>query len=62
MVQKYDHVKPYRDLNRWLSYVGMSEEEFDRIADTFRDPRVWWKENGQWKKDNVWDENSSNCY
>lgn len=54
LVRKYDHVKP-RDLARWLSYVGMSEDEFDAIADTFRDPRVWWRENGEWKKDNIWD-------
>jgi N-acetyl sugar amidotransferase len=56
MVRKYDHVKPYRDLKRWLEYVGMTEDEFDRIADTFRDPRVWWKdEQGNWVKDNIWD-------
>lgn len=41
MVKKYDHVKPYRDLNRWLKYVGMTEDEFDYICDSFRDPRVW---------------------
>jgi N-acetyl sugar amidotransferase len=56
MVRRYDHVKPMKDLSRWLKYVGMSEEEFDRTADTFRDPRVWSKtEDGQWVKDNVWD-------
>lgn len=55
MVCKYDHVKPYRDLERWLKYVGMTEEEFDRICDTFRDPRVWRMENGQWVKDNIWE-------
>jgi len=55
-VRKYDHVKPYRDLNRWLEYVGMTEKEFDQIADTFRDPRAWSKDqNGNWEKDNVWD-------
>lgn len=55
MVRKYDHVKS-RDLARWLGYVGMSENEFDRVADTFRDPRVWRKnERGQWEKDNIWD-------
>ena len=37
----------------------MSEEEFDRIADTFRDPRVWWIENGKWMKHNIWGEPSS---
>ena len=54
LVEKYDHVKPYRDLNRWLSYVDMSEDEFDCIADTFRDHRVWSKdEKGDWIKDDI---------
>jgi N-acetyl sugar amidotransferase len=59
MVRKYDHVKPMRDLKRWLEYVGMDEREFDRIADGFRDPRVWWVEGGQWWKHNVWGERYS---
>ncbi len=55
MVRKYDSVKP-RDLTRWLSYVGMAEQEFDRIADTFRDLRIWRKNSkGGWEKDNIWD-------
>lgn len=54
MVRRYDHVKPRRDLERWLHYVTMTEEEFDRIADTFRDPRVWWIEDGLWYKENIW--------
>ncbi|MEH2199674.1 N-acetyl sugar amidotransferase [Nostoc sp.] len=58
MVRKYDHVKPYRDLERWLEYVNMTEEEFDQISDTFRDRRVWRIENGQWVKDNIWAEPS----
>jgi len=55
IVRRCDHVKPC-DLQRWLKYVNMTEGEYDQIADTFRDPRVWWKENGQWTKDNIWDE------
>ncbi len=54
MVRKYDHVVS-SDLFYWLNYVGMSEKEFWAIADTFRNPRVWRKENGQWVKDNIWD-------
>ncbi|MGP9820457.1 N-acetyl sugar amidotransferase [Salinarimonas sp. NSM] len=54
MVRRYDAVKPRRDLDRWLAYVGMSEEEFDRTLDGFRDPRVWWIEDGQWWKDDIW--------
>jgi len=59
MVRKYDAVKPRRDLDRWLKYVGMTEEEFDRICDTFRDPRVWRIENDHWVKDNIWGGSSS---
>ena len=47
LINRYDPVKP-SDLARWLDYVGMTEQEFDRIADTFRDPRVWWMERGMW--------------
>jgi N-acetyl sugar amidotransferase len=53
MVCKYDHIKPRRDLERWLEYVGMTEEEFDQTADTFRDQRVWWIKDGQWWKKNI---------
>jgi hypothetical protein len=59
MVKKYDHVKPRRDLERWLEYVNMTEREFDRIADGFRDRRVWWIKDGEWWKDNIWGEPSS---
>lgn len=55
IVRNMDPKKP-ADLKRWLEYTGMSETEFDRIADTFRDSRVWWKdEKGNWVKDNLWD-------
>jgi N-acetyl sugar amidotransferase len=54
MVREYDHIKPMRDLQRWLKYVNISEEEFDVICDTFRDKRVWRIENGQWVKDTIW--------
>jgi len=56
MIRKYDHVKPRYDLERWLKYVDMTEEEFDRTCDTFRDPRVWREEDGYWVKDNIWGE------
>jgi len=52
LVKRYDSVKP-GDLARWLAYVGMEEQEFDCIADTFRDPRVWWQENGEWRRDEI---------
>lgn len=56
IVKQRDHIKS-KDLFRWLEYVGWTEEQFDKVADSFRDPRVWWKdENGEWTKDNLWDE------
>lgn len=55
-VRKRDHIKS-KDLWRWLKYVNMTEAEFDRVCDTFRDPRVWWRNGeGNWEKDNIWDD------
>ena len=52
LVLKYDHVVS-KDLYYWLDYVSMSEDEFWNIADTFRDPRVWWIENNSWQKTDI---------
>lgn len=48
LVRHHDPVKP-NDIQRWLKYVDMTEEDFDAIADTFRDSRVWWYEGG-WRR------------
>ena len=40
-------------MERWLKYVDMTEREFDEISDTFRDPRVWWIQDGLWWKENI---------
>ena len=58
LVRKHDHVVS-KDLDYWLDYVGMTAEEFWATADTFRDPRVWWIQDGEWWKDNVWGEPSA---
>lgn len=58
IIRKMDHIKS-KDLYRWLEYVGWTEEEFDSVADTFRDPRVWWIKDGEWWKDNLWGSPSS---
>ncbi len=57
MVRKHDHVVS-SDLQYWLNYVGMTEGQFWDIANKFRSPKVWRKENGEWVKDNIWDEAS----
>jgi len=58
IIKKMDPIKS-KDLYRWLEYVGWSEEKFDEVADKFRDPRVWWIQDGMWWKDNIWGEPSS---
>ena len=50
LVLEYDHVRPTVDLHRWLEYVDIDESTFDNVADSFRDRRVWWQENGRWAK------------
>ena len=52
LVRQMDHVKP-GDLKRWLEYTGTTEVWFDRVADTFRDSRVWRMSGGQWEKDEL---------
>mgnify|MGYP001001606872 CR=1 FL=1 len=52
IIQKMDPIKS-KDLYRWIDYVGWTEEKFDYVADTFRDPRVWWIKNNEWWKDNI---------
>ncbi|MBF0254449.1 MAG: N-acetyl sugar amidotransferase [Candidatus Omnitrophica bacterium] len=54
-VRGYDAAQP-EDMSRWLEYTGWTREIFDEVADRFRDPRVWVKnESGTWIKDNIWD-------
>ena len=53
LVKKYDHIVS-KDLYHWLDYVDMKEQDFWQIADTFRDPKVWWIEKNKWYKHNIW--------
>ena len=53
LVKKYDHVVS-DDLYYWLDYVKMSEQEFWRVADSFRDPKVWKIKDGKWVKNCIW--------
>ena len=57
-VKKYDHIIS-DDLYHWLEYTGFSEKEFWEIAEKFRDPSIWWIEDGKWYKDNIWGKISS---
>ncbi len=48
-VLKYDHVVS-SDLDYWLKYVEMSEDEFWKIANSFRSEKIWWIEKNYWNK------------
>ena len=47
------------DLSHFLEYVELKETDFWKIADKFRDPRVWRIKNKQWYKDNIWGDESA---
>lgn len=51
-VLKRDHIKS-KDLKRWLKYVKWTEQKFDEVADTFRDPKVWFIKGNEWCKTDI---------
>lgn len=57
-VRQYDSVVS-SDLEHWLDYTGFDRDAFWQVADSFRDPRVWWIEGDEWWKDNLWGEPAS---
>jgi N-acetyl sugar amidotransferase len=40
--------RPDADIARFCAFTGITEAEFDRIADGFRDPAVWSVRDGRW--------------
>jgi N-acetyl sugar amidotransferase len=54
MVKQYDHVRP-SDLDVYLDWVGMTEDEFMEAVEPMRDLRIWEKDtNGSWQvKDSI---------
>ena len=59
LIKKHDHVKAKKSLDYFLKMTNMSEDQFDLIADKFRDNRVWWIENKKWYKNTIWGEQES---
>jgi N-acetyl sugar amidotransferase len=49
LVKKFDQEFPRRYFSEFLDYISMTEKEFFEIADRFRSPHLWKKENGDWK-------------
>lgn len=52
-VLKYDHLRPH-DLDIWLKFAKMTEQEFYDSIEHLREKDVWEKKNGTWRmKDNI---------
>jgi hypothetical protein len=39
---------PMADIRRFCEVTGIDEDRFTRIADTFRDERIWRRRGGRW--------------
>ncbi|MEW6219299.1 MAG: N-acetyl sugar amidotransferase [Thermodesulfobacteriota bacterium] len=54
MVMQYDPVRP-ADLDLYLRFIGMTEEEFEALVEPMRDPSIWEKgQDGRWQvKDHI---------
>lgn len=49
LVKKYDgHCNPDY-IKRYCNYIGITIEEFWKVADSFRGPNIWKKVNGKWQ-------------
>lgn len=40
---------PHADIERFCAFVGITRQEFEDIADGFRNPEIWKREEGQWR-------------
>jgi len=49
LAKKYDGHCDLDYIRRFCDYIGITIEEFWKVADSFRDPKVWQKQGDQWK-------------
>jgi len=55
LVKKYDSEVPKRYFQETLDYMGITEEIFHRVVDSWRSPHLWEKKGGEWVlKYTVW--------
>ena len=53
LVRRYDGEFPKKHFKTILEYLDIEEERFFEVADKFRTPHLWEKENGEWKLKHV---------
>lgn len=49
LAQRYDHEFPVTYFKDFLDYLGITEEHFWEVANRYRQPHIWKKENNVWK-------------
>lgn len=49
LVRKYDAEFPAKHFKESLEYMGITEEHFCEVVDSFRQPHIWVKEDGEWR-------------
>lgn len=49
LIKKFDGEFPTRYYQEFLSYVGMTDQEFRSICDSFRSPHLWVRVDGEWR-------------
>ena len=60
LMKRYEGEYPARFEKEFLSYIGMTREEFLTICDRFRSPHLWKVEGGEWKlRHQPWDRRNS---
>lgn len=48
LVRRYDGEFPSRYFQEFLGYLGIDEEHFSRVVDSYRQPHIWDNVNGRW--------------
>ncbi|RED84033.1 N-acetyl sugar amidotransferase [Cohnella phaseoli] len=57
LVQKYDGEFPSKYYKEFLEYVNITEEQFERVVDSWRSDHIWLKSGNDWKlKSAVWEQ------
>ncbi len=49
LIKKFDGEFPMRYYKEFLEYVGMADQEFKDLCDSFRSPNLWARVNGGWR-------------
>ncbi len=59
LVRKYDGKCAERYIKKFCDFIDITLDEFWKVVDSFRNPDFWYRENGQWKKTDFFEESIS---